>query len=211
LDNLPRYRQFLMLLSFHIFATQGVDVAIYETHSGGEYDYTNVINPTITGITTIGMDHVRLLGPSIEHIAWHKAGIFKPGRPAFSSPQEPVAAAVLQRRAAEKNVELEFVNVDPFLPEAPVLEPQVQKINASLALALAKAFLKEKGPTEHRSLISQDILRGIEQYSWPGRFHQIVDGKFQWYLDIAHNELSLGAAAQWFAETASRMQRYLLL
>ncbi len=63
---------------------------------------------------------------------------------------------------AEKNVVLEFVNVDPFLPKVPVLNLQVQKINASLALAITQAFLKEKEPTDHRSLFSQDILRGIE-------------------------------------------------
>jgi folylpolyglutamate synthase len=74
-----------MLLSVHVFAKAGVDVAVYETHCGGGYDCTNVIKPTVTGITTLGIDHTRMLGPSIESIAWHKAGIFKTNAPAFSS------------------------------------------------------------------------------------------------------------------------------
>ena len=84
LENMPRYRQFLMLLSLHVFAREKVEIAIYETHSGGEYDYTNIIKPAVTGITIIGMDYVRALGPKIENIAWHKAGIFKAGVPVFS-------------------------------------------------------------------------------------------------------------------------------
>jgi folylpolyglutamate synthase len=120
----------------------GVDVAIYETHSGGEYDATNVIQkPIVTGITTIGMDHVEQLGPSIENIAWHKSGIFKPGSPAFSTLQESAAAEVLKDRAAKKGVTLDFVNVSPLLPtNARALKPEVQRTNSSLALALVSAF-----------------------------------------------------------------------
>lgn len=118
-----------MLVSTHTFIREGVDVAIYETHIGGEYDSNNVFqNPVVSGITTIGMDHIEQLGPTIENIAWHKAGIFKSGSPAFSSDQEPAAAAVLQCRAAEKRAELKFIPIDPTLPtNAHALKPEVQK------------------------------------------------------------------------------------
>lgn len=56
LEQMPRYRQFSMLLSLHVFVKEKIDVATYETPCGGEYDYTNIINPTVTGITAIGMD-----------------------------------------------------------------------------------------------------------------------------------------------------------
>ena len=202
-----------MLISVHAFIRESVDVAIYETHNGGEYDATNVIQkPVVTGITTIGMDHVEQLGPSIENIAWHKAGIFKYGSPAFSTLQEPAAAAVLRHRASEKGVALKFVNTDPALPaNARALRPDVQRTNSSLALALVTAFLQEKAPKEHRSLISHDVLQGVKQFFWPGRFQQIIDGNHQWFLDGAHNEMSVQKAAQWFAETATQMQRYLIL
>ena len=205
--QMPRYRQFLMLLSFHIFVAEGVDVAIYESHVGGEYDATNIVSPVVTGITTLGMDHVRALGPTIENIAWHKAGIMKPYVPAFSGQQEAAAANVLRLRAAEKKVELEFTDIDPSLPEqAPALEPDVQRKNASLARALADTFLRLKAPGS-QSLTLQDITRGIDQYSWPGRFQQIAEGNNQWFLDIAHNEMSLPFAAQWFAQKVSDLKR----
>ncbi|KAL8821427.1 MAG: hypothetical protein Q9223_000530 [Gallowayella weberi] len=199
----PRYLQLLFLISVHAFIREGVDVAIYETHNGGEYDATNAIQkPVVTGITTIGMDHVEQLGPSVENIAYHKAGIFKDGSPAFSTLQEPAAATILQRRANEKNVRLLFIGIDPTLPQdALALKPEVQRINCSLAIALASTFLGIKAPENCRILTSQDILQGIEQFSWPGRFHRIVDGNHQWFLDGAHNELSVQKAAQWFVES----------
>lgn len=208
----PRYLQLLMLVSVHAFIKEGVDVAIYETHNGGEYDATNVFQkPVVTGIATIGMDHVEQLGPSIEMIAWHKAGIFKRGSPAFSTLQQPEATKVLQRRATEKEVALRFVNVNPTLPaNTRALKPEVQRKNSSLAIALASAFLEKKAPEHHRNLISHDVLQGVEQFSWPGRFHQIVNGNHQWFLDGAHNELSVQKAAHWFAAMASEMQRYLI-
>ncbi|KAL8639612.1 MAG: hypothetical protein Q9228_003368 [Teloschistes exilis] len=204
----PRYLQLLYLISIHAFLKERVDVAIYETHHGGEYDATNIIQqPIATGVTTIGMDHVEQLGPAIENIAWHKAGIFKRGSPAFSCLQEPAATAVLQQRASEKNVALKFIDVDPSLPcKESVLKPEVQRTNCSLAIALAGAFLKVKAPEEHCILEPHEILRGIEQFSWPGRYRHIVDGNHQWFLDGAHNDLSIQKAAQWFAETISEGQ-----
>lgn len=209
----PRYLQLLFLISVHAFIREGTDVAIYETHNGGEYDATNVIQkPVVTGVTTIGMDHVEQLGPSIENIAWHKAGIFKHGSPAFSTLQEPAAATVLQQRANEKNAALQFIGVDPTLPRnALALKPEVQRTNCSLAIALASTFLKVKTPQHCCILTSQDILQGIEQFSWPGRFHHIVDGNHQWFLDGAHNELSIQKSAQWFVEATSEGQRYLIM
>ncbi|KAI4111829.1 MAG: hypothetical protein LQ339_000288 [Xanthoria mediterranea] len=204
----PRYLQLLFLISVHAFIREGIDVAIYETHNGGEYDATNVIQkPVVTGVTTIGMDHVEQLGPLIENIAWHKAGIFKNGSPAFSTFQEPAAAAVLQQRADEKHVALQFIGVNPTLPHnTSALKPEVQRTNCSLALALASTFLKMKGPQDCRILAPQDILQGIEQFSWPGRFHCVVDGNHEWFLDGAHNELSIQKAAQWFVEATLERQ-----
>ena len=210
--DVPRYLQLLALLSIHVFVKENVDVAIYETHSGGEYDATNIIErPVVTGITTIGMDHKEVLGPSISDISWHKAGIFKPGRPAFSAPQEPAAAIMLRRRSDEKGVHLKFINIDPRLRSVtPTLEPQVQQINRSLALALVGTFLSEKAPKKHSSLVLYE--RGIEKFSWPGRFQSIMDkDNSQWFLDGAHNESSIYSAVVWFANTVSENQRCLIV
>lgn len=202
-----------MLVSIHAFIAENVDVAIYETHNGGEFDATNVIQrPVVTGITTIGMDHIDQLGPSIENIAWHKAGIFKEGRPAFSSMQQPSATAILKQRAAEKGATLAFVDVNSSLPaDSLALNAEVQRTNSSLAIALVGSFLEEKGPKEHRAMNLQDMELGIEQFSWPGRFQRIIDGNYQWFLDGAHNDLSVQKAALWYAKSASKTQMSVLM
>lgn len=209
---MPRFLQMLALVAFHTFIREKTEAAIYETHNGGEYDATNVIQkPIVTGLTSIGLDHVAQLGPSIENIAWHKAGILKPGTPAFSAPQDPHAAAVLQARAVEKGVELKFVDQDSSLPEdAQALQESVQKTNCSLALALVTAFLERAAPPESRLLTLHSIHQGIENFSWPGRFEFINDGSSQWFLDGAHNELSIAVAAQWFGRQISVSRRYAL-
>lgn len=207
--DIPRYLQFLALLSFHVFTKEQVDVAIYETHAGGEYDATNVIRaPIVTAITSIAMDHVKLFGPTIENIAWHKAGIFKPGSIAFSTLQENAVTTVLQQRASEKGVHLEFVGIDPTLPtDATALKPKVQKINCSLALSAVRAWLSVKAPALQSH--TKDFLAcGIKQFFCPGRYQQINDRNYQWFLDGAHNELSLQHAVQWFAEIVLEDEKY---
>lgn len=208
--RMPRYLQFLALLSYHVFIREGVDVAIIETHSGGEYDATNVSqNTVVAGIATLGLDHIAALGPTIVDIAWHKGGIIKPGSLAYSAPQEPAAAAVLQRRADEKQIPLEFVSIDSEIPSsARALKPEVQRTNCALALAIARGYLAAKALDGDGELTTQDIIRGIDQYSWRGRFEHIVEGNNQWFIDGAHNAMSVRIAASWFADIASDTQRY---
>ena len=208
IDTRPRYLQLFALLSFHAFIREGVDATIFETHHGGEYDSTNVVEkPVVTAITTLGLDHVKQLGSSIESIAWHKAGIFKSGTPAFSAPQDAAAAIeVLQKRASAKDVSLRFVDTDPSLPAHTVqLKPDIQHTNCSVALACVNSFLDQK--TNEKCLSSSDVIQGISQFSWPGRFQLVIENQFQWFLDSAHNEMSVVIAAEWFLKTSS-MQRY---
>uniref|UniRef100_A0A093XZ96 tetrahydrofolate synthase n=2 Tax=Talaromyces marneffei PM1 TaxID=1077442 RepID=A0A093XZ96_TALMA len=171
----PRYLQLLALLAFHTFIRERVQAAIFETHHGGEYDATNVISqPVVTAITSLGMDHIAQLGPTIDDIAWHKSGIFKPGVPTFSAPQDLGPVEVMRRRAEEKNVPLKFVSINEKLPEnKKVLAAPVQRINCSLALEVARCFLQARAP---ECVIDDDLVRkGVENFIWPGRFEIIQD------------------------------------
>jgi folylpolyglutamate synthase len=68
----------LTLVAFHAMMQEKVDIAILEVGVGGEYDSTNIVeNPIVCGITALGLDHVTVLGNTIDSIAWHKAGIIK--------------------------------------------------------------------------------------------------------------------------------------
>ncbi|KAJ5268616.1 hypothetical protein N7505_004374 [Penicillium chrysogenum] len=195
----PRYLQCLALLAFHVFIRENVDAAIFETHHGGEYYATNVIQkPIVTGITSLGIDHIRQLGPTLGNIAWHKAGIFKAEAPAFSVPQETGAIKVLCDRAAENKTTLTFVPPDNCLStDVGVLSIPVQRLNSSLALALSRMFLQLKAPGH--TMNSEDIARGINNFSWAGRFEIIEEGTSQWFVDGAHNDLSVKQAAEWFS------------
>ncbi|KAJ6003590.1 folylpolyglutamate synthase [Penicillium canescens] len=200
--DIPRYLQLLTLLSFRIFLEEKVDVAVYEPHMGGEFDATNVVSsPVVTAVTRIAKDHVRHLGPEIEDIAWHKAGIFKPRCPAISSPQEETVARALRQRANEKKVPLSFVEHDLSLsfvePDSSLSE--FQKENCSLAIAVAQEWVSLRMPDKLTNL-ARGIKDGIRKFDWPGRYQQIEEGNYRWFLDGAHNELGLSTAVSWFAK-----------
>ena len=199
-----------MLTAVHAFLSEKVDVAIFEAHSGGEFDATNIFrHPIVTGISAIGMDHVEQLGPSLQDIAGHKAGIFKAGSPTFSTLQDPLAATILEDRAVKIGTKLEFVGVSPHLPsDAPSLDPPVQKVNASLALALTNTLLKQKERAGNNFMSIADVRSGVLRFSWPGRFHKMSLGSREWLLDGAHNEMSIKIAADWFADSIDRAQRF---
>ena len=207
-NHLPRHFQLLALVSMHAFISEGVEAAVYETHHGGEYDATNVIqNPIVTIVTSLGMDHVRQLGPGIENIAWHKSGIFKRGANAFSSKQDEAPAQMLRQRAAEKDVKLEFVEDESGLEgteEGAALKPDVQRMNCALALAAVKTFLKRTAPGKAGAVLPDDVNKGIKDFSWPGRFQTIDDGSMTWHLEGAHNEMSITKSAEWFNELAQK-------
>jgi folylpolyglutamate synthase len=85
---MPNYFRYLTLVAFHAFKSLRVDAAILEVGIGGTGDSTNVVpKPVVTGITALGMDHVAVLGGSIEAIARQKGGIYKKDVPALSVEQ----------------------------------------------------------------------------------------------------------------------------
>ncbi|CAG0889902.1 unnamed protein product [Cyprideis torosa] len=141
--DMPPYFKFLTVLGFHVFLAESVDVAIVEVGIGGQYDCTNVIqHPWAVGITTLDIEHVHLLGSTIEEIAWQKAGILKPGAKAYTASQCSAALAVIENRAKERECR---VGVVPPLPVDVELgiRGQVQRENAALAVRLANAWVQK--------------------------------------------------------------------
>ncbi|GMF27961.1 unnamed protein product [Phytophthora fragariaefolia] len=92
------------MLAFLHFAKQGVDCVVLETGLGGRLDSTNIVNPALSVITSIGLDHTRILGITIEAIAREKAGIVKPNVPVVIGPNAPVN--VMMEFAARNNAPL---------------------------------------------------------------------------------------------------------
>lgn len=196
----------MFLTAVHTFIKEKMDAVIVECHHGGEYDATNVLpSPVVSVVTKIGEDHMAQLGPAVEDVAWHKSGIYKEGAAAVAGPQEGNVMEVLRRRAEEKGAERFVpVEVDESLP----VGVEVQKVNCSVAVRVVDEFLKKTG---REGLSKEDVEEGIKGFQWPGRFEIIDQGKNKWYLDGAHNELSLEIAAKWFVDSTAEEKRQDLL
>lgn len=100
----PYYFRFLTLMAFKAFLKEGVDVAIIEVGIGGRYDCTNILKtPVVCGITSLGLDHQKILGDALEQIAYQKAGIIKSGIETVVSLQPKSALKVIEEEAAKLN------------------------------------------------------------------------------------------------------------
>jgi dihydrofolate synthase/folylpolyglutamate synthase len=93
-------------LAFLYFARQKVEVSVIEVGLGGRLDATNVVSPLVSVITSLSLDHMNILGDSLERIAFEKAGIIKPGRPIVLAPQKEEARQVIEKVALERNSKL---------------------------------------------------------------------------------------------------------
>ncbi len=192
---------------FLYFHLNQVDLVVLETGLGGRLDATNVVDPLLTVITTISLDHQDYLGSTLEEIAAEKAGIVKAGVPLVSGVQSMAAEAVLKQIAQERGApwrSMRDVSWEghgwglsggqlTFPPIGTVqvgLLGQHQLQNAATAL-LALLELRKLG----YHLPQQSILQGCQEVIWPGRLEVVSSRPFM-ILDGAHNQEGIDALAQ---------------
>ena len=202
--------EIMTAIAYDYFASEKVDVSIMEVGMGGLLDSTNVCQPTLTGITTIGLDHVALLGNTLEAIAEQKAGIIKQGIPLVTGHIDPEALAVIDRVAARKDApriiygkdyqvshQVSVGTGEVFDYTSPLRQGRFQTgllglhqvENAGMALALLDTFCQETG----RELPENDIVaQALEGTSWPGRL-EVVSREPLMILDGAHNPHAIKA------------------
>ncbi len=96
----PSFFEITVAMAFDYFAQQQVDVAVIEVGLGGRFDSTNIITPELSVITNIGLDHVNILGDTLDKIAFEKAGIIKQGIPAVIGEALPETRPVFEGKAA---------------------------------------------------------------------------------------------------------------
>lgn len=202
--------EIITAIAYDYFASEQVDVAIMEVGMGGLLDSTNVCQPILTGITTIGLDHVALLGDTLEVIAEQKAGIIKQGMPLVTGRIAPEALTVIDRIAEGKDAprlaygtdyqvrhQESVVTGEVFDYTSAVRQGRFQTSllglyqieNAGMAIALLDTFCQEDG----RELASNDFLgQALEETSWPGRL-EIVSRDPLMILDGAHNPHAIKA------------------
>ncbi|MCJ1379885.1 Folylpolyglutamate synthetase [Xylographa soralifera] len=203
----PVYFRYLTLMALHTYMTEGVNTAVVECGIGGEYDSTNIlVRPTVTGITSLGIDHTIVLGNTITEIAWHKAGVMKKGSVCYTVQQPEAAMAVLQERATERGSELRLVaERHPQIVSGEVvlgLAADFQKTNASLAIAIAAEHLRVLGfkGLDVKGELPEEFIRGLEQVKWGGRCETRLEGPIGWHLDGGHTLESITVAGEWYAE-----------
>ncbi|MBA2469851.1 MAG: bifunctional folylpolyglutamate synthase/dihydrofolate synthase [Chloroflexia bacterium] len=202
------YGEAWFALTALFFRESHVDVAVLEVGAGGRFDLTNIIEPIVSVITSVGIDHTATLGSSIAEIAWHKAGIVKPGVPAVTSVSNPEALAIVAAEAASRQAPLTIV--DPALAATDVrtdfqgtswtdrrtgfrfhtaLRGAFQARNGAAATAVIEAL---RGLGHHVS--DEAVERGLQSARIPGRVEMIEDSRMV-MLDGAHNVEKMGALA----------------
>lgn len=215
-DDAPTFFEIMTAMAFMHFADNKVDIAVIETGLGGRLDSTNVIKPSIVGITSISIDHQNLLGDTIDCIAEEKAGVMKEGIPVVTVPQDPMAMRVLKRHAILVKAPLSVTGDDidfsyrfessrehgphnricvttptsRFEHLRVPLPGEHQAINCGLALAMLDK-LKNQG----FEIDDKKAIDGLSKVSMIGRM-EIIREDPRILVDTAHNAASIKALIQ---------------
>lgn len=193
-------------LMWMFFRKEQVDIAVVEVGAGGRFDLTNILEPTLTVITSVGIDHTATLGATIADIAWHKAGIIKPGVPVVSSVPDAEAQQIIADEAAKVNAPLLQIDLDSEVDRIETSLQETSWLETSTgqrhSMRMAGTFQARNGQLaisamrtlrEHGFAISDEhIATGLLQARIPGRAEK-VDERVPVVLDGAHNAEKVAA------------------
>ena len=212
----PSFFEVITATALEAFRRHEMDVAVLEVGLGGRLDATNAIEADVGVVVSIGLDHVKTLGPTIEKIAAEKAGIVKPGMPVISGVVQSGARNTLIEaceRAGARFIEgRERVVLAPSdrgdfalrgehgtYDDLRVALPGPHQIdNARIAVAAYECLMERFGGTADASAVREGLLR----VRWPGRLHWIERGAGQprMLLDGAHNAEGIRCVADYLDE-----------
>ena len=201
------YFEFLTALAFQHFRETNADFQVIEVGLGGRLDATNVVHPAVSVITSISLDHTSVLGDTIPLIAAEKAGIIKDGLPVVVAPQETSALDTIRRIADERGSPMVDVGRElSWQPQHADLDGQAFKVNGlndvyEVKIPLIGEYQQENAATAIAAaetlndagypLTSSDILDGLRNVRWPGRFQVLRRKTPQVIADGAHNPYSM--------------------
>ena len=171
------YFEWCVILATTVFAQEKVDYGIFEIGLGGRYDAANVMEPVVSLITPIALDHTRYLGPTVEEIAGEKARIARRGRPLVTT-ATGAALKVIRRYASEIGAVLRVV--ESPCEERTSLKGSGQVMNAALALRAARELGFRPGRAQIAYALNTAFL--------PGRIEEIGN---RVTLDVAHNPAAM--------------------
>ena len=213
----PSFFEMLTVMAFEYFASVSIDIAVLEVGMGGRLDATNVVDPLISVIADISLDHQKFLGNTISEIAREKVGIIRENGVVVTLPQHPeandvIGNTILERHATGVSAVKYTPPVSPGAAEylagivAPVVGRNRYPLNVlgedivvdsplvgrhqyrNIALAIASA---EALKTFGFNVTPKQIEQGLRETHWPGRF-QVLDPSPATHqhtvvLDVAHN------------------------
>jgi len=207
-DWRPTFFEIMTAAAFVYFDGEGVGLAVFETGMGGRLDATNVLRPAVAAITSIGKDHTRQLGDTLEAIAGEKAGILKSGLTCVVAQQTTEVDAVIRRRAEEVGARLVTVGREIMWREepdgtlwvqtprgehhrlAPGMAGRHQCQNGAVAVGVVDELRSQGFAVDEKA-----IRAGLAKAKAPARF-EIVRRQPLVILDGAHNEASARALAE---------------
>jgi dihydrofolate synthase/folylpolyglutamate synthase len=222
----PTWFEVVTAVAMLHFARSGVDVAVLETGLGGRLDATNVSRPIVSVITSISLDHMALLGPTVGRIAGEKAGIIKRGCPVVSGAVHPAARRVIAATAARRRAALIQLGRDfhvrhvPPVSEAETLAagwvevsegPQSPPVRYRLGMAgshqaenaaLAVIAARRLDALGHR-VPQAAIARGLARVRLPARI-EVVSRRPLVIVDAAHNVASMQSLVDTLAAALAR-------
>ncbi|MDI1248881.1 MAG: bifunctional folylpolyglutamate synthase/dihydrofolate synthase [Lacunisphaera sp.] len=199
-DEHATFFEFMTAMAFLQFQRKQVDVAIIEVGLGGRLDATNVVQPAVSVITSIGLDHVAELGGTFALIAREKAGIIKPGRPVVMGRLPPEAEQVVREVAAAQGAPLhsvrEVFGEDIAGYPSTNLEGDYQRWNAATAALAVRVFAERWSASSGRASnpsggrvppTEAHLTLGLAHVNWPGRWQRTSIGGRPLILDASHN------------------------
>ncbi len=182
-------------LGFLYFARQNVDVAVVEVGLGGRLDATNVVDPLVSIISSLSLDHMAVLGDTLAKIAEEKAGIIKPGRPVVLAPQREEARRVVERVAKERGSALVQVGRDfLFAPWRHSLDNQSLLVWPASEQALADEFIESGGRHDWEPLRLTIPLLGYHQVENAATAYAALQVARQQGLDVKEEAILNGFA-----------------
>jgi len=176
------------------FAARQVDVAVIEVGLGGRLDATNVLEPLVSGVTSIALEHAEYLGDSLEQIAKEKAGIAKAGVPFVIGEADPAVVDILVRAANRARAKPVVVPPDELWEDELALVGAHQRRNAAVARTILAELPAHLVPNVAL------VAHAFERVKMPGR----GDKRGKWIFDVAHNPESINALVALLPDLAPR-------
>ena len=187
-------------LAFYYFAYKKVDIAIIEVGMGGRLDATNILNPEVSIITNIGLDHTKFLGDNLLDIAFEKAGIIKQDTPVVIGETIKETKLVFQKKAIEMSAPIIFSDRKKTDNYNSDLKGIVQQKNIRTVVSALK-FLKNYKITKKN--IKDGLLNVIKNTSFRGRW-QVIKKNPLIIFDVAHNVEAMTYVANQLLEFSSK-------